>query len=70
MPEKPDAAKPDDAFRQQAEQPPMSLPAEFLDFLLHNKKWWLLPIVVVLLLVALLIALGGTGVAPFIYTLF
>jgi hypothetical protein len=39
-------------------------------FLGHNKKWWLTPIVLVLLLVGLLVVLGGTGAAPFIYTLF
>ena len=43
---------------------------EFWGFLKHNKKWWLLPIVVVILLVGLLVILGGTGAAPFIYTLF
>ena len=43
---------------------------EFWDFLKVRKKWWLLPIILVLLLVGLLIVLGGTGVAPFIYTLF
>jgi len=43
---------------------------EFLDFLMHNKKWWLTPIIVVLLLLAVLIALGGSAAAPFIYTLF
>ncbi len=43
---------------------------EFLDFLLHNKKWWITPIVVVLLGVGALVMLGGTAVAPFIYTLF
>ena len=48
---------------------PSCLP-NYFDFLLQNKKWWLVPIVLVLLLVALLIVLGGTGVAPFIYTLF
>jgi len=58
------------AFRQQAEQSPPSLPAEFLDFLLHNKKWWLTPIILVLLLVGLLVVFAGTGAAPFIYTLF
>ena len=65
-----DPADPGDEFRQQAEQPRMSLPAEFLDFLLHNKKWWLTPIILVLLLIGLLAFLGGTGAAPFIYTLF
>ena len=44
--------------------------SEFWGFLKHNKKWWLLPIVVVILLVGLLVILGGTGAAPFIYTLF
>ena len=43
---------------------------EFVDFLAHNKKWWLLPIVIVLLLLGVLIMLGGTSAAPFIYTLF
>ncbi|MCO5052751.1 MAG: DUF5989 family protein [Verrucomicrobiae bacterium] len=39
-------------------------------FLRHNKKWWLIPILVVFLIFGLLILLAGTGVAPFIYTLF
>jgi hypothetical protein len=43
---------------------------EFWDFLRYNKKWWLLPIIVVLLLVGVLIILGSTAAAPFIYTLF
>lgn len=65
-----DAAQPGEEFRRQAEQPPRSFPAEFLDFLLHNKKWWLTPIILVLLLVGLLAIFAGTGAAPFIYTLF
>jgi len=44
--------------------------SEFLSFLKDRKKWWLLPILIVLLLVGILVILGGTGVAPFIYTLF
>ncbi|MFM7180398.1 MAG: DUF5989 family protein [Verrucomicrobiales bacterium] len=43
---------------------------EFFDFLRENKKWWLIPIVVVLLLLGLLMLAGGTGAAPFIYSLF
>lgn len=39
-------------------------------FLRDNKKWWLLPIVIVLLVFGVLIFLSGTGLAPFIYTLF
>ena len=43
---------------------------EFLAFLRYNTKWWLLPIVAVLLLLSVLVMLGGTAFAPFIYTLF
>jgi len=43
---------------------------DFWHFLRQNKKWWLLPIVVCLLVVGVLIVLGSTSLAPFIYTLF
>ena len=43
---------------------------EFWGFLRENKKWWLLPILIVLLALGLLVILSGTGLAPFIYTLF
>lgn len=43
---------------------------ELGQFLLQSKKWWLIPIVVVTLLMGVLIILGGTAAAPFIYTLF
>ena len=39
-------------------------------FLRHTKKWWLLPIIMTLLLLGVLVLLGGTAVAPFIYTIF
>ncbi len=57
-------------FEQQAGQAQTGIVAEFVDFLLHNKKWWLTPIILVLLMVGLLVIVGGTGAAPFIYTLF
>ena len=57
-------------LEQQASQSPRGIVGEFVDFLLHNKKWWLTPIILVLLLMGLLLMLGGTGAAPFIYTLF
>jgi hypothetical protein len=59
-----------DDLKRQARKKQPGLAAEFVDFILHNKKWWLIPIVVLLLLVGLLIVLSGTGAAPFIYTLF
>lgn len=40
-------------------------------FLKVRKKFWLLPIILVLLLFgALIVFVGGTAIAPFIYTLF
>ena len=57
-------------FAREAEAAQQGIVREFVDFLLHNKKWWLAPIIVLLLLVGLLVVLAGTGAAPFIYTLF
>lgn len=39
-------------------------------FMAHNKKWWLAPVIILLLLLGGLVALGSSGAAPFIYTLF
>ena len=44
--------------------------AELFDFILAHKAWLLAPIIIVLVLAGLLIILGGTKAAPFIYTLF
>ena len=68
--DKQDKMPPSDDFLQESERDRGGLPKEILSFLAHNKKWWLLPIIVVLLLVMGLVLLGGTAVAPFIYTLF
>ena len=57
-------------FARQAQEEAPGLLFELFDFLLHNKKWWLTPIIVVLLLVGILVFLGGSVVAPFIYPLF
>ena len=59
-----------DEFTEKAAEKPRGPLAEFMSFVLHNKKWWLTPIIVVLALVAVLVVLGGSGVAPFIYSLF
>ena len=47
-----------------------SFSRELFTFIRHNKKWYLIPILVSIFLLGVLIALGGTGAAPFIYTLF
>ena len=57
-------------FSELAHEKRTSLIAEFWFFLKHNKKWWLLPILIILLLLGLLVLLGGSAIAPFIYPLF
>ena len=59
-----------DEFRSAAEGKSSGLAGEMLYFLKHNKRWWLTPIIIAMLLLSILIFLGGTGAAPFIYTLF
>ena len=57
-------------FSKLAQEKRSSFLAEFWFFLKHNKKWWLIPILVTLLLLGLIVLLGGTAIAPFIYPLF
>jgi hypothetical protein len=57
-------------FIKLAKEQRPSFPAEFWFFLKHNKKWWLLPILIILFLLGLLVLLGGSAIAPFIYPLF
>lgn len=47
-----------------------NLMIEFWDLARQHKKYWLVPLIGVLLLFGLMIALGGSAAAPFIYTLF
>ena len=72
MPEelRPESQPEADAFAREAQARPTGLVGEFWDFIRHYKKWWLVPIVVLLLLAGVIAILGGTAVAPFIYTLF
>ena len=58
------------AFEQAQQEKQAGILKEFFLFLRYNKKYWMIPIVLTLLALALLILLGGTAVAPFIYTLF
>jgi hypothetical protein len=63
-------SKKDDEFLARASGQQTGLISEFIGFLKANKKWWLAPIIVAILLLGLLVVLGGTAAAPFIYTLF
>ena len=57
-------------FEAAGQEQQLSLVEEFVLFITENKKWWLIPILLVLGMVGLLVVLGSTGAAPFIYTLF
>lgn len=57
-------------FAQLNDQRPPSLPEELFFFMKENKAWWMVPILVVFALFGLLMVLGSSGAAPFIYTLF
>ena len=65
-----DDQDPADELNRLANLPERGLIADFWDFLKTNKKWWLTPIVLALALLFLLIALGNSSAAPFIYSLF
>jgi len=58
------------AFEQAQQEKQAGILKEFFLFLKHNKKYWMIPILITLLALAALVLLGGTAVAPFIYTLF
>jgi hypothetical protein len=62
--------KDENEFLRQASGKQAGLVSEFIGFLKANKKWWLAPIIISILLLGLLVVLGGTAAAPFIYTLF
>ena len=70
MPQEPKSEDQKTEFEQAGHEQDLSLVQEFFLFITENKKWWMLPIVFVLGAMGLLVALGSTGAAPFIYTLF
>jgi hypothetical protein len=61
---------PGDDIERLARERRTSLARELYDFLAENKKWWLAPILIAVLLLGVLVLLGGSAAAPFIYTLF
>lgn len=44
--------------------------AQIWGFVRESGKWWLTPIILMMLLLGLLFVIGGSGAAPFIYTIF
>jgi hypothetical protein len=71
MPTSPDRpAETRSEFERDAQNQDLTLVHELWLLVLENRNWWLIPTLVVLALVGLLAALGTSGAAPFIYTLF
>ena len=66
-----DKNKPDDndEFLQAAAGEDKGIISEFVQFMSENKVWWMAPILIVFGLLGVLLILGATGVAPFIYAL-
>ena len=57
-------------FEKSGGQKDIGLFGEFIGLMKQNKKYWLIPLVIILLIFGVLIFLGTTAAAPFIYTLF
>ena len=60
----------DNEFESASKDSQRGIISEFIQYLAQNKKFWLIPLLLVLLGLGILIVLGGTAAAPFIYTLF
>lgn len=58
------------SFAELADEAPQGFLKEVWHLLVSDRRWWLAPIVIAMLILGALVMLSGTGVAPFIYTLF
>ena len=65
-----DQKKPEEDFERQAHGKRTNLAVEIVQMLKENKKWWLAPIILAILLLGLLVVIGGSPLAPFIYPIF
>jgi len=66
-PEMPEKDK--DEFLDAASDDDKGIVSEFVQFMAENKVWWMAPILIVFGVLGVLLVLGSTGVAPFIYAL-
>ena len=57
-------------FEKSGGEKESGLMGEFLGMMKQNKKYWLIPLIAILALFGVLVILGSTAAAPFIYTLF
>ncbi len=59
-----------ESFEHASQSSQGGLFSDLIAFMAENSKWWLIPILIVLGLLAVVLILGATGAAPFIYPLF
>jgi hypothetical protein len=57
-------------FKDLADEAPQSFVKEVWYLVSSDRRWLLAPIVIAILILGVLVLLSGTGVGPFIYTLF
>ena len=57
-------------FEKAGQETAPTLVKQLGQMLRQNKKYWLVPLIVGLLVFGVILVLGGTAIAPFIYTLF
>ncbi len=57
-------------FEQKASERNAGLLTEIWLLIAHNKKWWLIPVILMLLAIGVLVILGSSAAATFIYPLF
>lgn len=50
--------------------PRLSFARDLLALLRENRKLWLVPLMLVLILIGVIVSLGGSPLAPLLYTLF
>jgi hypothetical protein len=64
------APEDNNSFEDLAREAPQSFVKEVWYLLSTDRRWWLAPIVIAIVVLGVLVMLSGTGVGPFIYTLF
>jgi hypothetical protein len=66
MPVQPSA---DDFLAKAGHDQQRSLFAELLGFMRETRNWWMAPILIILGVMGVMLILGATGAAPFLYPL-
>ena len=59
-----------DEFAAAGKAKERGLVGELWSFMAESRSWWMLPLLIVFALLGLMLVLGATGAAPFLYPLF